>query len=157
MFGYLCTLPHRKKSLFHLESFLDGFASSLKDTLKSRIRSCTALRFSVEKIASCLVPDAAQIARKTLEDGINHSSLRKINKAYADLGLSILPSCTRVSRERAKMKRKVETTVGMQDLAEGHGLPFERRTEIHFMAYLKKSGIQISNVIRFLLLIAFDA
>eukprot|EP00960_Hanusia_phi_P006385 183035-Hanusia_phi.AAC.1 len=157
MFGYLCTLPHRKNSLFHLESFLDGFSSSLKDTLKSRVRCCSTLRISVEKIASCLVPDAWQIARKTLEDGIYHSHLVKVQDMYKDLGFSLLPSCSKITKDRAKMKRQVVESVGMQDLAEGHGLPFERRTEIHFMAYLKKGGIQISNVVRFLLLIAFDA
>eukprot|EP00960_Hanusia_phi_P054220 762578-Hanusia_phi.AAC.1 len=157
MFGYLCTLPHRKKSLFHLESFLDGFSSSLKDTLKSRISSCSTLRTSVEKIASCLIPDASQIARKTLEDGIFHSNLRKVHEMYSALGFSLLPSCTRISRVRAQIKRQVVAAVGMQDLAEGHGLPFERRTEIHFTAYLKKGGINVLNVVRFLLLIAFDA
>eukprot|EP00960_Hanusia_phi_P012735 372469-Hanusia_phi.AAC.2 len=156
MFGYLCRLPHRKNSLFHLETFLDGFASSLKGTLKSRISNSSTLQTAVQNIASCLIPDAFQIARKSLEDGIFHSNLKKVHDMYRALGFLQLPSCTAISRMRAQIKRKVESVLGMQDLADGHGLPIERRTEIHFTAYLKKGGVHLLSITRFLLFLAFD-
>ncbi|EKX43681.1 hypothetical protein GUITHDRAFT_110480 [Guillardia theta CCMP2712] len=86
MFGYMCAIPQRNDSLFHLENFLSGFASSIASTLQSRVLTNHSVRNAVRRIASCLGPDVKRSARKSLGEGARRDRTKKARGTEQETG-----------------------------------------------------------------------
>ncbi|EKX31495.1 hypothetical protein GUITHDRAFT_149260 [Guillardia theta CCMP2712] len=139
-FGHLSDLRQSSDSLFHLESFMNGFAQSASFHLKKHAKTNKRIKKALQKMYNSVCARIDELSLMTLQNGLTHKALDDLHKMMKESGLQVMHSPTEISRTKAKQKRLVEEKVdGIVELPGGHGANLIKVTELFFMKLVQST------------------